>query len=59
MLILGLLGMHFDAWVVFFTFPTFFRMAMAVLCSGSWIRLEYTCLPISKPKSYLLGVLLT
>ena len=33
MLILGLLGMYFDAVVVFFTiFSLFFKMAMAVLC---------------------------
>ena len=34
MLILGLLGMYFDAAVVFFTISSLlFRMAMAVLCA--------------------------
>ena len=36
MLILGLLGMYFDAAVVFFTISSqLFRMAMAVLCCNS------------------------
>ena len=35
MLILGLLGMYFDAAVVFFTISSLlFRMAVAVLCYG-------------------------
>ena len=35
MLILGLLGMYFDAAVVFFTISSLlFRMAMAVLCGA-------------------------
>ena len=39
MLILGLLGMYFDAVVVFFTISSLlFRMAMAVLCSA--VRLK-------------------
>ena len=36
MLILGLLGMYFDAAVVFVTSQTLlFRLAMAILCNGS------------------------
>ena len=38
MLILGLLGMYFDAAVVFFTMASlFFRMAMTVLWAGTEI----------------------
>ena len=37
MLILGLLGMYFDAAVVFFTISSLlFRMAMAMLCPA-WV----------------------
>ena len=39
MLILGLLGMYFDAAVVFFTNSSLlFRMAMAILCTVSCIH---------------------
>ena len=37
MLILGLLGMYFDAAVVFVTSQTLlFRLALAILCVGLW-----------------------
>ena len=45
MLILGLLGMYFDAAVVFFTNSSlFFRLAVAILCTAMGGR---QCLPLS------------
>ena len=42
MLILGLLGMYFDAAVVFFTNSSFFfRLAVAILCVQMVLILAY------------------
>ena len=41
MLILGLLGMYFDAAVVFVTKSSlFFRLAMAILCATPWVWIK-------------------
>ena len=53
MLILALLGMYFDAAVVFFTISLlFFRMAMAVLCLDSSFALNLIFYSYVEPSQF-------